>query len=119
MSYNLSQISRAAQEFESPRSEVERIRDELLPCVDLDETQLEVFAEYLAALQAIGVNLQNEGLQEALNANPQNIEFAIQAVLDHAEQLRQKHEEFVDQYHSTNYLAQALQEGFKPDQADQ
>jgi hypothetical protein len=42
------------------------------------------------------------------------MEAAIQAVLEYAQILRQKHQDFQDQYHATNCLAKALQEGWKP-----
>jgi hypothetical protein len=42
------------------------------------------------------------------------MEAAIQAVLEYAEILKQKHQDFQDQYHVTNCLAKALREGWKP-----
>jgi hypothetical protein len=67
-----------------------------MPEVDLDESQLELFAEYVVALEDIGINLQDERLQDTLNAHPENMESAIQAVLEYAENLRKKHQDFQD-----------------------
>lgn len=118
MFWNLSQISRTAQTFYQPKSEVERLRLELMPYVDLDDSQLELFAEYIAVLQEIGVDLQNEQLQEAMNAYPENIEPAIEAVLEYAERLGKKHEELAAQFPATDCLERALCEGWKPNQAN-
>lgn len=90
------------------------MRDRFMPGVDLDEDQLELFAQYVTALQGIGVNLQDERLQDALNAYPANMEAAIQAVLAYAQNLQQKYQDFLDQYHSTNCLTKALRESWKP-----
>lgn len=85
-----------------------------MPDVDLDEAQLELFAQYVTALKGIGVNLQDERLRDTLNAYPDNMEAAIQTVLEYAQILRQKHQDFLDQYHATNCLTKALRKGWKP-----
>lgn len=84
-----------------------------MPYVELDDDELELFADYVTQLQQIGVDLRDERLHEALNANPQNMEAAIQAVLEYAE-LHLLHEAFRNRYHATNCLAKALQDGWKP-----
>ncbi len=43
------------------------------------------------------------------------LEAAIQAVLEYAQILRQKHQDFLDQYHATNCLTKVLREGWKLD----
>lgn len=48
-----------------------------MPDVDLDESQLELFAQYVAALEGIGVNLQDERLRDTINAYPDNIDGDI------------------------------------------
>ncbi len=114
MSYRIHEISQTVRRLYRPKSEVERIRDSLMPEVDLDESQLEVFAEYILALINIGVNLEDDRLRDTFNAYPENMEAAIQAVLEYADHLRQKHQNFQDQYHATNCLTKALKEGWKP-----
>lgn len=42
------------------------------------------------------------------------MEGAIQAVLEYAEFLQQKQQDFLDQYHATNCLTKALREGWRP-----
>ncbi|MDX2097016.1 MAG: hypothetical protein SFW36_04505 [Leptolyngbyaceae cyanobacterium bins.59] len=112
-------ISKTVKEFsQEPPSAAEQLRNELMPWVDLDEDQLEVFVAYVEELRSIGVVLQDERLQEALNGNPQNIEPAIQAVLEYGDRLREKHEAFEDQYHATHCLIKALHEGWKPNHAN-
>lgn len=101
-------------EILQPKSEAERIRLELMPAVDLDEEQFEVFCDYVEELQRIGVLFEDEYLQDAINGNPQNLEAAIQAVLEYADRLREKHQAFEDKYHSTNCLKKALEEGWRP-----
>ena len=115
MFYRIHEIDRAVREAYYPKSRAEQIRDEFMPDVDLDEAQLELFAQYVNALEGIGVNLQDERLRDTLNAHPDNIEAAIQAVLEYAQVLQQKHQDFLDQYHATNCLTKALREGWKPD----
>jgi uncharacterized protein (DUF2164 family) len=118
MSYSIKELSRAVYAMTHPPaepSEAERIRDVLMPEVDLDESQLELFAEYLAELKSIGVLLHNQQLHDALNAYPENMETAIQAVLEYAERLKEKHETFKDRYHVTNCLTKALREGWQAD----
>ncbi|URD53554.1 hypothetical protein [Chroococcidiopsis sp. CCNUC1] len=114
MSYRIHEIDRTVRELYHPKSRAAEIRDELMPDVDLDESQLELFAQYVTALEGIGVNLQDDRLRDTLNAYPDNMEAAIQAVLEYAQVLKQKHQDFQDQYHATNCLAKALQEGWKP-----
>ncbi len=114
MFYRIHEIDRAVRETYYPKSRAEKIRAELMPDVDLDEAQLELFAQYVTALKGIGVNFQDERLRDTLNAYPDNMEAAIQAVLAYAQILRQKHQDFLDQYHATNCLTKALREGWKP-----
>lgn len=114
MFYRIEEINHLVRQVYHPKSRAAVIRDELMPNVDLDEAQLELFAQYITALEGIGVNLQDERLQDTLNAYPDNMEAAIQAVLEYAQVLRQKHQDFLDQYHATNCLAKALREGWKP-----
>lgn len=109
--WNLSQISRTAWNLEHQQSEADRLRLNLLAGTDLDDTQLELFAQYVEALQGIGVDLQDERLQEAINAYPENMEAAIDAVLNYADYLRQKHEEFSN---PTSCLKQAFEQGWAP-----
>lgn len=108
--WNLSQISRTAWNLEHQQSEAERLRLNLLAGTDLDDAQLELFAQYVEALQGIGVDLQDERLQEAINAYPENMEAAIDAVLNYADYLRQKHEEFSN---PTSCLQQAFEAGWE------
>ncbi len=91
-----------------------RIRDQFMPDVDLDAAYLELFAQYITALEGIGVNIQDECLRDTLNAYPDHMEAALQAVLEYAQVLRQKHQDFLQQYHATNCLTKALREGWKP-----
>jgi len=114
MSYRIQEIDRTVREAYYPKSRAVAIRDALMPNVDLDEAQLELFAQYVAALEGIGVNIQDERLQDTLNAYPDNMEAAIQAVLEYAQILQQKHQDFLDQYHATNCLTKALREGWRP-----
>jgi hypothetical protein len=115
MSYRIHEIDRTVRQAYCPKSPALEIRDRFMPDVDLDEAQLELFAQYVTALKSIGVNLQDERLRDTLNAYPNNMEAAIQAVLAYAQVLRQKHQDFLDQYHATNCLTEALREGWKPD----
>ncbi|OWY69009.1 hypothetical protein B7486_23250 [cyanobacterium TDX16] len=78
MSFRIHEIDRTVRELQHPKSRAEE--DELMPDVDLDESQLELFAQYVTALEGIGVNLQDERLRDTLNAYPDNMEAAIQAV---------------------------------------
>jgi hypothetical protein len=114
MSYRIHEIDRTVRELQHSKSRAEEIRDELMPDVDLDESQLESFAQYVIALEGIGVNLQDDRLRDTLNAYPDNMEAAIQAVLEYAEILKEKHQDLQDRYHVTNCLAKALREGWKP-----
>lgn len=114
MSYHIQEIDRIMRQTHYAKSPAIEMRDRFMPNVDLDEDQLELFVQYVTALQGIKVDLQNERLQDALNAYPGNIESAIQAVLAYAQVLQQKHQDFLDQYHATNCLTKALQEGWKP-----
>lgn len=114
MFYRIHEIDRTVRETYYPKSPAEAIGARFMPDVDLDEAQLELFAQYVTALKGIGVNLQDEHLQDTLNAYPDNMEAAIQAVLAYAQILRQKHQDFLDQYHATNCLTKALREGWKP-----
>lgn len=118
MSYRIQEIDRAVREAYYLKSRAAAIRDRLMPDLDLDEAQLELFAQYVAALEGIEVNFQDESLQDTLNAYPDNMEAAIQAVLEYAQVLRQKHQDFLDQYHATNCLTKALREGWKPHQSE-
>lgn len=114
MSYRIQEINRTVREAYYPKSRAAEICDSFMPDLDLDEAQLELFAQYVTALEGIGVNLQDERLRDALNAYPDNMEAAIQTVLEYAQVLRQKHQDFVDQYHATNCLTKALREGWQP-----
>lgn len=114
MSYRIHEIDRVIRETYHPKSRAAEIRAQFMPDVDLDEEQLELFAQYVTALQGIGVNIQDERLQDTINAYPDNMEAAIQTVLEYAQILRQKHQDFLDQYHATNCLTKALREGWKP-----
>lgn len=114
MSYRIHEINCAVREAYYPKSRAAVIRNQLMPNVDLDEAQLELFAQYVTALEGIGVNIEDERLQNTLNAYPDNMEAAIQAVLEYAQILRQKHQDFLDFYHATNCLTKALREGWKP-----
>ena len=109
----ISEISRAVRELYQQKSQVERLRREFV-YLELDDDELELFAQYVGRLQGIGINLQDERLQDALSANPRNMEAAIQAVLEYSYDLQRKHQAFKDRYHATNCLAKALQEGWKP-----
>lgn len=82
MFYRIHEINCTVREAYYPKPRTAAIRDELMPNVDLDEAQLELFAQYVTALEGIGVNLQDERLQDTLNAYPDNMEAAIQAVLE-------------------------------------
>lgn len=77
MSYRIHEIDRTVRELQHPKSRAAEIRDELMPDVDLDESQLELFAQYVAALEGIGVNLQDERLRDTINAYPDNIDGDI------------------------------------------
>ena len=115
MGWSIAEISRGVRKFYNREpSEAERLRLNLMPAVDLDEATFEVFAEYVEELQAIGVLLENEALQDTLNGYPQNIEAAIEAVLQYADRLREKNQAFQDQYHATRCLTKALREGWEP-----
>ncbi len=114
MPYRIHEINRTVCEVKYSKSPAAAIRDQFMPDVDLDEAQLELFAQYITALEGIGVNIQDEYLRDTLNAYPDNMEAAIQAVLEYAQVLRQKHQDFLDQYHATNCLTKALREGWKP-----
>ena len=109
----ISEISRAVREFYQQESEVGWLRREFI-YLELDDDELELFARYVVRLQAIGINLQDERLQDALNANPRNIEAAIQAVLEYSCDLQRRQQDFKNRYHATNCLAKAFQEGWKP-----
>jgi len=113
MSYRIHEISRAVREVYHSKSRAEEIRDGLMPDVDLNESQLELFAQYVTALKGIGVNLQDDRLRDTLNAYPDNMEAAIQAVLEYAEILKQKHQNFQDQYHVTNCESKSIAGGMK------
>ncbi len=114
MSYRIHEINCVVREAYYPKSRAAEIREVLMPDIDLDEAQLELFAQYITALEGIEVNIQDEHLQDTINAYPNNMEAAIQAVLEYAQVLRQKHQDFLDQYHATNCLTKALREGWKP-----
>ncbi|GEM_PF-6524968 len=116
MRWSIAEISRTARKLSrpQPQSEAERLRLELMPAVDLDEETFEVFAKYVEELQSIGVLLESEALQDTLNGYPQNIEAAIEAVLEYADRLREKDQALKDQYHATNCLTKALREGWQP-----
>jgi len=116
MKWSIAEISRTARKFyhPQPQSKVERLRLELMPAIDLDDETFEVFADYVEELQSIGVLLESEALQDTLNGYPQNIEAAIEAVLEYADRLREKDQAFQDQYHATRCLVKALREGWQP-----
>lgn len=116
MNWNIAEISRTARKFYQAQhqSESERLRLELMPSVDLDDETFEVFADYVEELQSIGVLLESETLQDTLNGYPQNIEAAIEAVLEYADRLHEKNQAFQDQYHATRCLTKALREGWEP-----
>lgn len=114
MYYRIQEIASIMRQTCYAKPPAIAMRDRLMPDVDLDEEQLELFAQYVTALEGIGVNLQDERLQDTLNAYPDNMEAAIQTVLEYAQILRQKHQDFLDQYHATNCLTKALREGWQP-----
>jgi hypothetical protein len=116
MNWNIAEISRTARKFyhAQHQSEAERLRLELMPAVDLDEATFAVFADYVEELQSIGVLLESEALQDTLNGYPQNIEAAIEAVLEYVDRLHEKDQAFQDRYHATNCLTKALREGWQP-----
>lgn len=116
----ISEISREVREFyhqptRTRRTKADWLREQLKFDFELDDDELELFINYLSELQAIGVNVQDERLLEALNAHPYKMEAAIQAVLEYADRLRLKHQAFRDRYHATNCLVKALQDGWTPD----
>ncbi len=50
MSYRIQEINRAVREVYYPKSPAAVLRDGSMPDVDLDEAQLELFAQYITAL---------------------------------------------------------------------
>ena len=57
MPYRIHEIDHTVREAYYPKSRAEKIRAQFMPDVDLDEDQLELFAQYVTALEGIGVNL--------------------------------------------------------------
>lgn len=94
MSYRIHEINCTVRDAYYSKSRAVAIRNQLMPNVDLDEAQLELFAQYVTALEGIGVNLQDERLQDTLNAYPDNMEAAIQAVLEYAQVLQHETSRF-------------------------
>ncbi len=56
MFYRIQEINRTIREAYYPKSAAAEIRALFMPDVDLDEAQLELFAQYVTALEGIGVN---------------------------------------------------------------
>jgi hypothetical protein len=84
-------------------------RPSCMPGLELDETEIEVFQQYSQKLAKLGVDLSNDNLIEALNANPSGIENGILAFIQYEARHR-----FNDYYHPTDFLAKAIREGWKP-----
>jgi hypothetical protein len=104
---------RAVRELQHPKSRAEEIRDELMPDVDLDESQLELFAQYVTALEGESTYKKNAcGILSMLI--PIIWKQPSEPGREYAEILKQNHQDFQDRYHVTNCLAKALREGWKP-----
>lgn len=54
-----------------PKSAAAVLRNRLMLDIELDESQLELFAKYVTALAGIGINIQDEHLRDTLNAYPE------------------------------------------------
>lgn len=114
----IREFEQTARQFENPeeaeRLRLLRLREELAPEADLDDSQLELFAQYVDQIRSIGVDLTNERLQQALSGYPENLESAIETLLEFAAHLRAQKKDFENEYHATNYLAKAMREAWKP-----
>jgi hypothetical protein len=86
-------------------------RRPFMPGLELDDDEIEIFWEYSQKLSRLGVELTNEYLIEALNANPTNIETGILAFLQYEARHR-----FKSNYHPTNFLAKAIAKGWEPNE---
>jgi hypothetical protein len=103
---NVWQIAKLSSQIDQNTGEPKR---PIMSNLELDEYEMEIFWKYAERLNKLGVELNNEYLIEALNANPRNLESGIQAFLQYEAQHR-----FKTYYHPTNYLAKAIREGWKP-----
>jgi hypothetical protein len=103
---NVWQIAKLSSQIDQETGEPKR---PIMSGLELDEYEMEIFWEYAERLNELGVELNNEYLIEALNANPKNLESGIQAFLQYEARHR-----FKTYYHPTNYLAKAIREGWKP-----
>ena len=106
---NAWEISRSLREYNT-QSQPHPNRPKM-PLVELDEDEMEVFWAYWEQLSKIGVDLNEDYLQEALNGNPHNMEDAILSLIMYDS--RAGHQ-WGNEYHPTRFLAKALREGWKP-----
>ena len=106
---NLSEMSRLARIAEVWLGQKEPDPVELwLPMpLDLDEDEKEVFLRYWVVAEALGVNPEDERLQDAINSHPHRIEDAFLCLLEHRKRIG-------DSEHATNFLRKAFIEGWKP-----
>lgn len=80
-----------------------------LDLLELDEFEVEPLAIYWEELCALAIPFQNDSVQMAITAHPQNLESAILYVLDINKRLK-----FESPKHVTNTFVKALREGWKP-----
>jgi hypothetical protein len=106
---NAWEIARLSRNIVLEGDRAGEIKRPFMPNLELDEYEMEIFWEYSEKLAQRGVELDNEYLIEALNANPSGIEDGILAFLQYEARWR-----FKSAYHPTNFLAKSIAQGWKP-----
>jgi hypothetical protein len=104
------EIARLSRSIVLEGNRAGEIRRPFMPNLELDEYEMEIFWEYAEKL-SLGVELGNEYLIEALNANPSGIESGILAFLQYESRHR-----FKSGFHPTNFLAKSIAQGWKPNE---
>ncbi|MBE9124811.1 MULTISPECIES: hypothetical protein [unclassified Coleofasciculus] len=72
----------------------------------LDPSQVDIILKYQPQLETLGVNLEDESLQETINGYPYNLESAIQAFIEFSAKGKLEKPNL--------YLIKALRNGWKP-----
>jgi hypothetical protein len=92
----------------------EDIFNNLCDSVDTDEEFLETLLPYLESLLAIGINLNDLALQQAIEGNFQQLETACRAMIGYAGSLAHSGKSFDSATHATRCFTKALAERWEP-----
>ncbi len=97
-----------------PTTNHERAYRQLCSAVDVDEEFLEVLTSYVDLLVAIGIDLSDRSLQQAIEGNINHLESACRAVIGYAGWLAFSGRRFQSEFQATYYLFKALTDHWQP-----